>query len=266
MRALLVIAALIAPMAGQAPDAPAFEAASIKRSARGLTSATMRTLPDGQVTVSNLPLRVLLSRGWGVYSEESGLPSWMNSDHYDVVVKPAPGATPDQLQQMWRSLFAERLKFAAHLEPREVPSYALVVARSDGRLGPQLRRATVDCPPAAAQRPAAGADIWADAEKRCDLLSGSGRMTTGSAPLDQLANMLRSWAGRPVTNATRLDGRYAIDLRWSFPAQAGGPPGGTADAPEIFTAVQEQLGLKLQPSTTTVQILVIDHAERPDEN
>jgi uncharacterized protein (TIGR03435 family) len=228
----------------------------------------MRTQPAGDTTAVNMPLSVFFARAWGTYAEESGLPGWVRTQRYDVTVKVPAGTSPRQVSEMWRNLFAERTKMAAHLEPRDVPSYALVAARPDRQLGPQLRPATIDCEEAGSQTVRSrDSDLFADAGKHCDILSGSGRMVSGSAPLDQLASMLRGWAGRPVTNGTGLEGRYAIDLRFSTqPPAGGGTPGGVPDAPEIFTAVQEQLGLKLQPSTTTVQILVIDHIEPPTEN
>jgi uncharacterized protein (TIGR03435 family) len=158
------------------------------------------------------------------------------------------------------------MKLSARLVPREVPAYSLVVARTDGRLGPQLKPAVLDCGQAGTQEPRPGADGLIGAEKRCDLISGSGFMVSGSAPLDQFANLLIAWAGRPVTNATNLSGRFAIDLRFSIPPQGAAPAGGTVDAPEIFTALRGQLGLKLEPSNTKVNVLVIDHIERPTEN
>jgi uncharacterized protein (TIGR03435 family) len=191
----------------------------------------------------------------------------MTTERYDVVVKPPAGATADELRQMWRNLFASRMKMSAHLVPREVPAYTLVVARSDGRLGPKLQPAVIDCGQAGTQQPLPGPDATIGAEKRCDLVSGSGFMVSGSAPLDQFARLLFAWAGRPVIDATNLKGRFAIDLRFSLPPQvAGQPAGGTVDAPEIFTALQEQLGLKLQSSATTMQVLVIDSMERPTPN
>ena len=260
----LVVTAL--PLAAQS-DALRFEVASIKRNASGLGSPiTMRTLPDGQVITTNMPLRPLLSRGWGAYSTEEGLPSWMTTERYDVAVKPPAGATADDLRQMWRNLFAERMKLSARLVPREVPAYSLVVARTDGRLGPRLQPAVIDCRQAGTQQPRPGADVLIDAEKRCDLVSGSGFMVSGSAPLDQFANLLFAWAGRPVINATNLNGRFAIDLRFSIPPHGAEPAGGTVNAPEIFTALREQLGLKLEPSSTEVKVLVIDQMERPTEN
>jgi uncharacterized protein (TIGR03435 family) len=247
-------------------DRPHFEVASIKRSSSGLGPASMRSSPDGQVTATRLPLKAFLSRGWGAFETEEGMPSWMTSDQYDVAVKPPAGATADELRQMWRNLFAERLKLSAHLAPRETPAYALVVARADGRLGSRLQPAVLDCGQAGSQHPRPGPDAFVDAEKRCDLITATGRMVSGSAPLDQFANLLAAWAGRPVVNATNLTGRFAIDLRFSVPAQGGQPAGGNVDSPDIFTALREQLGLKLEPSRTQVNILIIDHIERPTEN
>lgn len=263
---LVGLVATALPLAAQS-DSSRFEVASIKRNASGLGSPiTMRTLPDGQVITTNMPLRPLLSRGWGAYSTEEGLPSWMTTERYDVAVKPPAGATADELRQMWRNLFAERMKVSARLVPHEVPAYSLVVARTDGRLGPQLQPAVLDCGQAGTQQPRPGADGLIGAEKRCDVISTEGRMVSGSAPLDQFADLLMAWAGRRVINATNLNGRFAIDLRFSIPPQGAEPARGTVGAPEIFTALREQLGLKLEPSKTEVNVLVIDRIERPTPN
>jgi uncharacterized protein (TIGR03435 family) len=103
--AVFLIAVIGASTLTAQQPAPAFEVASIKRNAAGLGSPiTMRTLPDGQVITTNMPLRPLLSRGWGAYSTEEGLASWMTTERYDVAVKPPAGATADELRQMWRNL------------------------------------------------------------------------------------------------------------------------------------------------------------------
>jgi uncharacterized protein (TIGR03435 family) len=164
-------------------------------------------------------------------------------------------------------MFAQRMKLLAHVEERERNMYALVKTRHDGRLGPQLRTSVLDCATASRrqeQRPPA----LDDAEHRCGMQVGPGTIGSGGLTMDQLVVPLGGLAGRVVNNRTGLEGWYALTLRY---AATGGVKSGAEtsppnDAPEIFTALQEQLGLKLQPEKASVPVLVIDHIERPTPN
>jgi uncharacterized protein (TIGR03435 family) len=176
---------------------------------------------------------------------------------------------------MLQSLLAERFKLATHKDTRELPIYSLEVARSDGRLGPQLRPATVDCeamiaaararggpppaPPAPGERPICGIRI------------NPGRLSGGGFPLSQFAATLSQFVQRIVVDRTGLSGNFDVDLTWT-PDQLpqGGPPPGAPplppadpNGPSIYTAVQEQLGLKLESAKGPVDVLVIDRAESP---
>lgn len=263
MRSLVLALAVSCGVFSVTAGAQEFEAATIKRNTTP-ASASLRTLPTGEVIASNVAIRFTFSYAYE-FDELAGAPSWV-SDFYDVHVKPPEGATPEQRREMWRALLASRMKLAAHYEPREVPAYALVVARADGRLGPQLTPATLDCSAAGTQR--AVSPSRDEALKHCELLVAPGLMASGSVLIERMTFNLGAAAGRPVTDATGLTGRYSVALTYSTPPPPGSDraPGGTPDAPEIFTALQEQLGLKLQPSTKTIRVLVIDHVERPTEN
>jgi uncharacterized protein (TIGR03435 family) len=207
-----------------------------------------------------------------------GLPDWVMRERYDVSAT-STLARPSQDQQtaMLRAMLADRCKLVAHMENREQPVYDLVLARSDGRLGPNLHPSEVDCEAkAAADRVAAEAARAAGTipprpsiplngpPSPCSLwmLANS---TEGGATMQMLARLLRTAAGRPVIDKTGLKGSYRITLPFNL-ISARGPETADDSAPSVFTALQEQLGLKLESSRASREVLVIDHIERPTEN
>jgi len=203
--------------------------------------------------------------------EVEGLPNWAMTEQYDVTAKPPAGSTREQRNQMWRRLFAERMKLVARVEEREQDTFALVLARSDGRLGPQLERSTLDCgprPPGSAPPPPPQAPPSADdMRSRCGMMMSGASIVSGGMMMANLAQSLGSLAGRLVNDRTGLEGFYALTLNFSVRRLgASAEPAPIDDAPEIFTALQEQLGLKLQPEKSMVPVFVIDHIERPSEN
>jgi uncharacterized protein (TIGR03435 family) len=190
-----------------------------------------------------------------------GFPTWVMTEKYDVAAKPAPGAAPTAAEraQMIRNLLIDRMKLARHVEEQERTTFALVVARRDGRLGSQLKRSTLDC---AAQR-AATPPSPIDVANRCGRYVGSGWFESGGTTLDGFADSLTRPAGGFVRNRTGLDGYYAVSLRYALPRLNADGSASVDDAPQFVTALQEQLGLKLVPEKTKVRIFVVDHIERP---
>jgi uncharacterized protein (TIGR03435 family) len=199
-----------------------------------------------------------------------GAPDWIESERFDIEAKAdreyapqADGPAPELLAMM-RNLLAERFKLAVHHESRDQPVYALVAARADKALGPQLRRVDVDCAAEAARAMAArrgGAPPpQTDANKMppCGARVRPGQIMARGTTLQQLTRGLSQFLGRTVIDRSGLPGTFDIDLEWA--------PEETADAkgPSIFTAVQEQLGLKLESERAPVDVLVIDRVERPD--
>jgi len=189
----------------------------------------------------------------------------VTSERYDLRATANATTTSDDLRAMLRTLLAERLKLQAHLEPREQPVYFLVAARVDGSLGPQMQRATRDCAAIdAADRaglPHPTLTPPANGAPTCGLRVNDGEMLGGGKTMSELAGNLGRAAGRRVFDRTGIDGYFDFALRFSRDQDAANP-----DAPSIFTALQEQLGLKLEPGRAPLQTLVIDHIERPDEN
>ena len=226
----------------------------------------------------NVPLRFLIRSAYQVQDEQIvDAPGWIGTEHFDVIAKAAaeiPRPTPSNpgpLPAMMRSLLVERFKLAVHRETREFPAYSLELARRDRRPGPQLHPSTVDCAAIAAARgpnekpPATPGNVG----PQCGIRATGGQMMAGGIPLSQLATLLSSIVQRVVIDKTGLTGNFDFQLRWTPDRMAQGAPGSAAtaandpDAPSIFTALQEQLGLRLESAKNRVEVLVIDHVERP---
>jgi uncharacterized protein (TIGR03435 family) len=250
--ALIVTAAAAALPAQQvqsdAGAAPAFEVASVKPNKGGTSGGGPTLQPNGGYRVTNVALKSVIANAYEVriFHIEGG-PAWLTSDRFDIVARGREG-TPDSLRPaMLRRLLVERFKLVAHFETQERPVYSLLLARSDGRLGPQLK------PSAPATEPAARFPS-------ASVASGSARITGSRVLMDNLALVLSSSVfTQQVVNRTGLSGEFDIDLRFTPDSSPAGAP----EFPSIFTAVQEQLGLKLEPGRAPARVLVIDSVERP---
>src|SRR4051812_36552293 len=232
----------------------------------------MRTLPDGTFMMTAQPIwSMLMSASPEPVVEVTGFPDWVRTDSYNVIAKPAPGSNPtrEQRAEMMRNMFVDRMKLAGHVEEVERTTFAMVLARSDGKLGPQLRKSTLDCSPGAAAQATAlsSPPPPPDVMQRCGMRMGGGTIESGGIQLDQLVRSFRGFAGGLVNNRTGLEGYYAVTLRFALPRLNADPAAAASDdAPNFFTALQEQLGLKLVPEKSKVKIFVIDHIERPTPN
>jgi bla regulator protein blaR1 len=170
---------------------------------------------------------------------------------------------------MLRSLLADRFRLSVHNETRELPVYALTMARTDGRLGSQLKQSTVDCQ--AARGAGRGGPPTGAGTPPCSMRVAPGALFLSGFPLSQLATALSNFVRRTVVDSTGLAGTFDVELHWTpeqMPqgtAPSGAPPLPPPDpnGPSIFTAVQEQLGLKLEASKVPQEVLVIDHVELP---
>lgn len=266
----LLVSAVAATLSAQqaAPPTVEFDVVSIKRNVAGVEAGGgIQTLPDDTLVMRNQPIASLIRSAAPVpVREVEGLPNWATTERYDLTARPPAGSTREQRGVMWQKLFADRMQLIAHVEQREVNAFALVVARSDGRLGPQLKPSTLDCgprppgtPPPPPPEP--GADFGA----RCGGSFGRGRIISGGLTLDMLVQSLSGLAGGLVNNRTGLTGFYALTLTYAEPRLD--PSSVTIDdAPSFPMALQEQLGLRLQPEKVTVPVFVIDRIERPTEN
>ena len=261
---------------GQAPLE--FDVASIKRNVSETPGGGARSMPDGSQVIVNFAIQQFIGAAYPSQTGEYvGLPDWarFGGERYDVTVKPPAGATRDQERAMWRAFFTDRMKLVAHDETIEQPIYNLVLARPDGKLGPKLKLSTHDCiaeSNAARERKEPPKQLTTEAEflDSCGMRMGGGRVISGGIMIQSFVQSLRGLAGRVVQDKTGLTGFYVMDFTYGLPNQGGGPgaagAGDPNDAPSVFTALQEQLGLKLEPDKMLLQRVIVDHIERPTEN
>lgn len=266
--------------AGAASSAT-FEVASVKPNKSGDGRVMIGIPPTGRYTATNVPLRMLLQQSYQLQPFQIvGGPSWISSDRFDIVGKAPDGFTPDQLRPMVRALLVDRFKLKSHLETREMPIYELVLARSDGKLGPNIMPSKGDCKALLSQRrggpPPAPPQPGQPLE--CSMMLGAGNLNAGGMEIGQLARSLGQLVNRIVNDKTGLKGEYDFQLSFTpegrgnpFVPGGGAPPGVDAPAadpnrPSLFTALQEQLGLKLDSQKGPVEVLVIDSVEQPTED
>jgi uncharacterized protein (TIGR03435 family) len=286
LRASLILLGCTAFCAQQLQPQPgrAFEVVSIKPNTSVEPGARVATPPGGRLSMTNVPLSAILFTAYELQDafQVDGLPEWVQKERFDVEAQAPAGvsiAFPGQgtaLPRMLQAMLADRMKLATHVEKRTVPMFALVLARADGTLGPNLSRSSIDCttaavgPPVAAPQTPRSASDAPTCGNRATLTSFSG---TG-IPLDRVIRMIIApRVRRLVVDRTGLAGTFDVSLRFRGPEP---PPGaGVAAAPvqtldtdlaPIETAIEEQLGLKLQPIREPADVLVIDHIERPTAN
>ncbi len=264
--------ACVVTLHAQAPGAPAFEVASIRENVSTSDNASVRAQPGGRVSVTNNSLRNIIRNAYNVQNYQIiGGPDWINTARWDITAKAPDDAPPPQLLLMLRTLLADRFKLVIRNETREMPIYALIRARADGRLGPQLRPSNVDCAALFAAAKAKGEvpSPTTNGRPTCGTRTTRGSMMTTGVAMADFARNLGPFTGRPVVDKTSLTGVYDLDLTWT-PEEAPPGPGGTSaqpppstDSGSLYTAVQEQLGLKLDAQRGPVDVLVIESVERP---
>jgi uncharacterized protein (TIGR03435 family) len=261
-----------------------FEVATIKPSKPG-SGPGGYSFPSGGFKATNVSLQTLVEAAYHIGDDQvSGAPKWLNSDRYDVEAKMDASAAADlqklnreeqdaARQQMLQAFLADRLRLTIHRESKEFSVYLLVVAKN----GPKLQEA----------KPG---DTYGDGIKSRDgspLAAGNTRMTGGrnartltahAVPISTLTQLFLAFLGRPVLDKTGLAGKYDFTLTWGPddnrpPTLAGGAsndssPSVASDSngPPLLTAIQEQLGLKLESGKGPVEVIVIDHIERPSGN
>ena len=276
-----------APANGAVPGGPplTFEVASVKANQSGEGFIRFGMLPGGRFTAQNAPFRELLRFAFQVQPfQMEGLPAWATSDRFDVTAKAEgeiPPTGPGQvgpIQFMMRTLLAERFGLVYHEETREMPIMALVLARQDGRLGPKLEKSTTDCQAIFAARRGGGPGAppppppGLGEKLQCGFRVGPGTMSGGATQLAQLAQFLSQNMGRIVLDKTGLTGNYDFDVTYTpdqvpnFNGQPNLPPGVPPidpNGPSLATALQEQLGLKLESQRGPVTMFVVDKVSQP---
>jgi uncharacterized protein (TIGR03435 family) len=250
----------IAVAAAASAQQPAFEAASIRPSAKRAPGADWVLRPGGQFIASNITLEELIATAYGMETfRVLGGPDWGRTTQYDVQARGAANVTADQTRMMLRTLLQDRFRLRAAVVRRDVPVYELMLARSDRMTGPRM-------PPSTPASCVENAPVSASpgAPTPCGRLFGNpGRLFGRRIPLDLLATRLSPTVGRVVLNRTGLTDMFDIDLEWT---PDSGPSLASKDAPALFTALGEQLGLRLDLSTGQADVLVIESVEPATEN
>jgi uncharacterized protein (TIGR03435 family) len=246
----LVTAALVVALGSASSAQTQFEVASVKKVTNNEGILTIDFAPERLEILMSLRDIIVVAYDLRDF-QVSGGPRWIYSDTYQILAK-APGkASPAEMRVMLQSLLAERFQLKIHRETKTAPSYELVLARNDGRLGPELRKSEIDCAALGPNPPpvAPTSKAWCG-------LRGTGplRITGQGAEMARLAGLLTSAAGRLVTDETGLPGGYDFQFLWSDNPTADSPP-------SLGTALSEQLGLKLVPSERPIEYLVIDEVQ-----
>ncbi len=189
--------------------------------------------------MSNRSLENIIREVYGFQTFQiAGASEWMRSERWDIVAKADGDPSFDQILEMMKTLLVERFKLRSHYESREMPTYALLPVRADGGLGPQLKASAASCP------------------LQCRTNMTAGHIVGIGRTMPDIARNLSAVAGRAVQDKSGLRESFDFEITWSDSEQG----------PSLFTAVQEQLGLKLEPRRGRVDVFVIDSAEHPAED
>jgi uncharacterized protein (TIGR03435 family) len=263
----MIVAAAVLSVFGQPSARPRFDVASIKPSSEQRFMA-IRQLPGGRLT-GTAPVRLYVINAFNLAPYQViGGPGWIDSDRYLIDAKAAGAANRPELMLMLQSLLEERFQLKTHRENRELPVYNLTAGKNGPKVPPPKDTTCIDtaADPCGKIRMAMGA-------------SGV-HMAGANVTTAELARMLSGALGRSVIDKTGFTGKFDLDLTFAPDMAAAGLPAGAVPAADpnggpppaeilngsIFTAVQEQLGLKLESTKGPVEVLVIDHVERPTEN
>lgn len=250
--------ALACVVTANAQPRATFEVASVRPSKPGETQVTVNW--TGGVTMINVPLRAIVQFAYGINtpSRIAGYPDWTNVERFDIQAKAPEGLTGvEQMRPMLQALLVDRFKMVARSEKRELQSYVLVKTRPNAPLGPNLKPSKAVCAGRGTPNP--------DAVPCGVRPGGAGRILLVGIPVAQLAPLISIVVQRPVVDRTGIEGLYDVELTFTPEAPIGSDlanPG----APSLFTALQEQLGLKLDGEREMVDVLVIERIERPTEN
>ena len=256
---LLALVLLLAQVAAPpAPEAKAeFEVAAIKRNTSAEANGTLQMRPGGYFRAVNFNIFNLVAFAFRTHSRNlfrtqiAGLPEWTAAARYDIDAKmnreqfDAMTEDPLRTPKVVRALLEDRFKLRTHVEQREQAVYDLIVLKP-GQLGPQIHLSTADCD--------------RDPSRCGRIRSGAGRhFIADSITIETLAGLVQGTAGRVVVDHTGLRGYFDVELEWAEDETV-------TDKPSMFAALQEQLGLKLEPAREPVDVIVVDHIERPTED
>jgi uncharacterized protein (TIGR03435 family) len=264
----------VAVTAGQTPDTRRFDVASVRLSpplppggARVIAGSPQ---PGGRWLSQNAPLIDILRAVYPDYRLRGQIaaPEWVTRTRFDIDARADGEPARAQMIGMMAQLLAERFALKVRTEPRAVSIQALTVVRSDGRLGGGLRPSSVDCDAVAAARAKGESPRGPGGRPLCLALSaeqpgGLIRVQGAGAQMPHLIAMIQGAMREPIVDRTGLTGRYDVDLEFNIELGALDPTPGDAAGSSLSTALQEQLGLRLQPQTAPVPVLVVEHIEMP---
>ena len=255
--------ALISISWAQAPR-PSFEVASIKPNTSGRNQAALLRQPGGKFVATNATVKMLLRVAYQIQDFQIyGGPNWTDSDRFDIEAKAedAAGLQKEELALMLQNLLADRFQLKTHTERKELSVYELVV----GKGGAKLQVAPAPEPPLAGASPAFFASDPG-------VIPGTFRMGKGdvlglAVPLANFVSVLEQQLSRKIVDKTGLSGFFNVKLHWT-PDTTENQSGQSAEnsGPSLFTALQEQLGLRLESAKGLVEVIVIDSAQKPSEN
>ena len=226
------------------PAQPAFEAAAIKVSKAGDESSTWHS-GKGRLTMDNLSVRQIIQAAYGVKENRLTGPGWIDGARYHIDAKADSNVNDGQLMPMLQTLLAERFHLVLHREKKEIAAYALVAAKGGIKM-----------------KPATPGD-------RSQLNSRNGSLTARNVTMAKLAEFLTSQLERPVVDETGTgEGHFDFTLEFANERmqRAAEADGGTTAKPSLFTALPEQIGLRLEARKVPVEVLVIDRVEPPTDN
>jgi uncharacterized protein (TIGR03435 family) len=251
------VTAAVLPAQVESPPSVGFEVASVRPNP---DAAILRfsILPGDRLLVQGHTLATVIRHAFDTPEVRTvGMPAWAKTERYDITATPAAGRTDGRsprVMAMLRRLLEARFGLKWRFETREVPIYALMLARTDGRLGSAARSSAADCGAFVPGRSEAPEET---ARPECAITMGRGSFRLRGRSMPQFASDLQVFTDRPVLDRTGRAGRFDIELAFAYPTVPD------AEGVSLFTALQEQLGLKLEPSRGPVEVLVIDSVERP---
>ncbi len=217
---------------------PRLEVASIRSSPPGLQATQYRGKGTDQLDIRHASVKQLISMAYGMPEFRIfGGPSWIQSDHYDIQAKASAPAGLEEMQKLVQSILVDRFKLSLRREEREMGTLELIVAKG----GPKL-----DAPKPGGRNNAR-----------------DGVITATNAPIEFIASMLTQQQGKTVVNKTGIEGRFSYELKWT---PDGKGTGAEADTVSLFTAIQEQLGLKLEARKQPIAVIVVERVYRPTDN
>jgi uncharacterized protein (TIGR03435 family) len=291
-RRLLVSATLgLLPVVlfAQAESRRSFDVISIKpnRTNQGIPAIVFQ--PGGRVSAANVDVQQIILVAYALDDVQLvNAPDWIRAERFAIEARTGDALPTRTIRQMLRSMLADRFGLVAHTERRELPLIALTMARSDKRAGSRLRPSGPECapiqappgvpiPPPPPPPPSGTAGPMRvilpteeEPRQRCGAAMTPGWISARSITMNEFRRVLSQLMGRPVVDETGLTGEFDLDMSFQPEglrgALVGAPPPSLSDAPALGTALQDELGLRLDPRRGPVDVLVVDRIDRPSEN